>query len=125
MADEAKRTNPRDMILKSIEESLPKGVSSDAGEVLKQAVELHAGAHRGARPSSPQVKLSRQNVVTIVKGTRESGLSDREIATSVTRQERKAGEFTMTFRIPEEYQVRLPLMVSDCHWPFGSPRSTR
>jgi len=42
MADEAKRTNPRDMILKSIEESLPKGVSSDAGEVLKQAVELHA-----------------------------------------------------------------------------------
>jgi len=53
-----------------------------------------------------QVKLSRQNVVTIVKGTRESGLSDREIATSVTRQERKAGEFTMTFRIPEEYQRR-------------------
>ena len=41
MADEAKRTNPRDMILKSIEESLPKGASSDAGEVLKQAVELH------------------------------------------------------------------------------------
>ena len=61
-----------------------------------------------------QVKLSRQNVVTIVKGTRESGLSDREIATSVTRQERKAGEFTMTFRIPEEYQVRLPLIASDC-----------
>ena len=63
-----------------------------------------------------QVKLSRQNVVTIVKGTRESGLSDREIATSVTRQERKAGEFTMTFRIPEEYQVRLPLIASDCLW---------
>ena len=41
MADEAKRTNPRDMILKSIEESLPKGASSDSGEVLKQAVELH------------------------------------------------------------------------------------
>ena len=51
-----------------------------------------------------QVKLSRQNVVTIVKGTRESGLTDREIATSVTRQERKTGDFTMTFRIPEEYQ---------------------
>jgi HSP20 family molecular chaperone IbpA len=82
---------------------------------IVKAVELHAGAHRGARPSSPQVKLSRQNVVTIVKGTRESGLSDREIATSVTRQERKAGEFTMTFRIPEEYQVRLPLIASDCH----------
>ena len=51
-----------------------------------------------------QIKLSRQNVVTIVKGSRESGLTDREIATSVTRQERKTGDFTMTFRIPEEFQ---------------------
>ena len=50
-----------------------------------------------------QIKLSRQNVVTIVKGTRESGLTDHEIATAVTRQERKTGDFTMTFRIPEEY----------------------
>ena len=53
-----------------------------------------------------QIKLSRQNVVTIVKGSRESGLTDREIATSVTRQERKTGDFTMTFRIPEEYNRR-------------------
>ena len=53
-----------------------------------------------------QIKLSRQNVVTIVKGTRESDHTDSEIATSVTRQERKTGDFTMTFRIPEEYNRR-------------------
>lgn len=54
-----------------------------------------------------QIRLSRQNVVTIVKGTRESDLTEQQIATlgtSVTRQERKTGDFTMTFRIPEEYQ---------------------
>jgi len=51
-----------------------------------------------------QIKLSRQNVVTIVKGTRESDHTAPEIATSVTRQERKTGDFTMTFRIPEQYQ---------------------
>ena len=52
------------------------------------------------------IKLSRQNVVTIVKGTRESVFTERELATSVTRQERKTGDFTMTFRIPEEYNRR-------------------
>ena len=52
------------------------------------------------------IKLSRQNVVTIVKGSRESDHTEREIATSVTRQERKTGDFTMTFRIPEEYNRR-------------------
>ena len=50
------------------------------------------------------VKLSRQNVVTIVKGSRECEFTERQLATSVTRQERKHGDFTMTFRIPEEYQ---------------------
>ena len=44
--------------------------------------------------------------VTIVKGSRESDHTEREIATSVTRQERKTGDFTMTFRIPEEYNRR-------------------
>jgi len=42
MDDEMKRTNPRDMILKSIEASCPKKASADMGEVLKQAIELHA-----------------------------------------------------------------------------------
>ena len=50
-----------------------------------------------------QIKLSRQNVVTIIKGTREPDFTERELATAVTRQERKHGDFTMTFRIPEEY----------------------
>ena len=52
------------------------------------------------------IKLSRQNVVTIVKGSRDCDHSDLAIATSVTRQERKTGDFTMTFRIPEEYNRR-------------------
>jgi len=60
-----------------------------------------------------QVKLSRQNVVTIVKGTRESGLTERELTTSVTRQERKTGDFTMTFRIPEQYQRKWDSAVVD------------
>jgi len=50
------------------------------------------------------IKLSRTNVVTIVKGAREPDFTEREFATTVTRQERKHGDFTMTFRIPEEYQ---------------------
>ena len=52
------------------------------------------------------IKLSRQNVVTIIKGTREPDFTERELATAVTRQERKHGDFTMTFRIPEEYRRR-------------------
>ncbi|KAL1510272.1 hypothetical protein AB1Y20_006594 [Prymnesium parvum] len=50
------------------------------------------------------IKLSRQNVVTIVKGSRECDFTERQLATSVTRQERQVGEFTMSFRIPEQYQ---------------------
>jgi len=50
------------------------------------------------------IKLSRQNVVTIVKGSRESDFTERQLATSLTKQERKVGDFTMTFRIPEQYQ---------------------
>ena len=42
--------------------------------------------------------------MTIVKGTRDSDHTAPQIATSVTRQERKTGDFTMTFRIPEQYQ---------------------
>ena len=92
-----------------------------------------------------QIKLSRQNVVTIVKGTRERDHTDEEIATSVTRQERKtgasrpppwvaprptrrlractvptrrifslvAGDFTMTFRIPEEFNRRWDSAIVD------------
>ena len=52
------------------------------------------------------IKLSRQNVVTIVKGTRPVDHTEHEVATAVTRQERKTGDFTMTFRIPEEYNRR-------------------
>jgi len=43
MSDEAKRTNPRDMILKSFEASYPKRANvNEASDVLKQAIELRA-----------------------------------------------------------------------------------
>ena len=45
-------------------------------------------------------------VVTIVKGTREPEFSERERATCMTRQERKHGDWTMTFRIPEAHNRR-------------------
>ena len=65
-----------------------------------------------------QIKLSRQNVVTIIKGTREPDFTERELATAVTRQERKHGDFTMTFRIPEEYGP-----AGRAHVPAHHPRS--
>ena len=65
-----------------------------------------------------QIKLSRQNVVTIIKGTREPDFTERELATAVTRQERKHGDFTMTFRIPEEYGP-----AGRAHVPAHRPRS--
>ena len=39
-----------------------------------------------------------------MKGSRECDFTERQLATGVTRQERKVGDFTMTFRIPEQYQ---------------------
>ena len=41
MVDEMKRTNPRDMLLKSIEGSCPKRANTDTQEIIKQAIELH------------------------------------------------------------------------------------
>lgn len=42
LSDETKRTNPRDMVLRAIEASFPKRASGEAGDVLKQAIELKA-----------------------------------------------------------------------------------
>lgn len=47
------------------------------------------------------VKLSRQNVVTIVKGSREPEFTERELATAVTRQERKHGALLLLNTAPQ------------------------
>lgn len=47
-------------------------------------------------------KLSRQNVVTIIKGGREIPYAEKLVR--VEKAERKYGDFTMTFKIPEDYE---------------------
>lgn len=49
------------------------------------------------------VKLSRQNVITIIKGQRDPVFNERDMQ-KVVKQERKYGNFTMTFKIPEQYE---------------------
>lgn len=51
--------------------------------------------------SASDISLSRQNVVTIIKGERKLPYSD-DIDT-FDSQERKGGKFTMTFKIPDKY----------------------
>eukprot|EP00164_Ancoracysta_twista_P006196 GFYU01008587.1.p1 GENE.GFYU01008587.1~~GFYU01008587.1.p1 ORF type:complete len:626 (-),score=141.67 GFYU01008587.1:72-1949(-) len=52
--------------------------------------------------SRENIALSRQNVVTIVKGARPPPYDEN--SDIIERRERKYGEFTMTFRIPEHYE---------------------
>lgn len=48
------------------------------------------------------VKLSRQNVTTIIKGGRSAPYAELQVV--VEKAERKYGEFTQTFKIPQEYE---------------------
>jgi len=48
------------------------------------------------------VKLSRQNVTTIIKGGRSVPYAELQVV--VEKAERKYGEFTQTFKIPQEYE---------------------
>jgi len=50
------------------------------------------------------IKLSRQNVTTIIKGGRSPPYDELQVR--VERSERKVGDFTTTFRIPQEYERR-------------------
>tara|TARA_B110001452_G_scaffold95772_1_gene79124 strand:- start:1141 stop:2823 length:1683 start_codon:yes stop_codon:yes gene_type:complete len=48
------------------------------------------------------VKLSRQNVTTIIKGGRSAPYAELQVR--VEKAERKYGDFTQTFKIPQEYE---------------------
>jgi HSP20 family molecular chaperone IbpA len=50
------------------------------------------------------IAVSRQNVVTVVQGKRKRLYSDTPEQHTVVKQERKCGDFTMTFRIPESFE---------------------
>ena len=53
--------------------------------------------------TSDDIKLSRQNVTTIVKGTRHQPYAELQVE-KVERQERTYGDFTLTFKVPQEYE---------------------
>eukprot|EP00466_Bigelowiella_natans_P016924 jgi/Bigna1/142464/aug1.70_g17172 len=48
------------------------------------------------------ITLNRQNVISIIKGRRVAPYDPSKVA--VLKQERRYGEFTMTYRIPESYE---------------------
>jgi HSP20 family molecular chaperone IbpA len=53
--------------------------------------------------SEDEIEMYRQNVVTIVKGNRKRPYPDQQ-TDQVERQERKYGEFTLSFKIPENFE---------------------
>lgn len=50
-----------------------------------------------------EIEMYRQNVITIVKGNRKRPYPESAVD-HVERQERKYGEFTLSFKIPENYE---------------------
>ena len=56
------------------------------------------------------IKLSRQNVTTIVKGARGRPYPELQVQ-KIERSERTYGEFTLTFEIPQEYERRWKSMT--------------
>ena len=52
------------------------------------------------------IEIRRQNILTIVKGTKKKPSGHDEKFDVVEKTERKYGEFTMSFRIPESYERR-------------------
>jgi HSP20 family molecular chaperone IbpA len=55
--------------------------------------------------TAEDIRLSRQNVTTIVKGMRIQPYSEL-LVQKVLRQERTYGDFTQTFSVPQEYERR-------------------
>ena len=49
------------------------------------------------------IKLSRQNVTTIIKGSRMPPYPERQVQ-KADKLERKYGDFTQAFKIPQEYE---------------------
>lgn len=50
------------------------------------------------------ISVSRQNVVTVIQGKRKRLYSETTEQHTVVKQERKCGDFTMTFRIPDSFE---------------------
>ena len=57
------------------------------------------------------IRLSRQNVTTIVKGVRNPPYP--EMTVQVHRHERTYGEFTQTFKVPQEYERKWSKVTVD------------
>lgn len=56
------------------------------------------------------LKLSRQNVTTIVKGSRGRPYPELQVQ-KIERSERTYGDFALTFAIPQEYERRWSSMT--------------
>lgn len=52
------------------------------------------------------IAIIRENVVTVIQGRRKAPYSSDIDSTSIIKQERKYGDFTMNFRIPDRYERR-------------------
>lgn len=62
--------------------------------------------------SAKDITLARQNVMTIIKGSRSPPYQNQQ---TVEKQERKYGEFTMTFNIPHSFERKW----DSCHVENG------
>ena len=56
------------------------------------------------------IRLSRQNVTTIVKGMRVQPYPELQVH-KIERSERTYGDFTLTFAIPQEYERKWTSMI--------------
>lgn len=63
--------------------------------------------------SAKDITLARQNVVTIIKGHRQMPYSNQHV--TVEKQERKYGDFTMTYQVPQNFERRW----ESCHVENG------
>ena len=62
--------------------------------------------------TSEDIRLSRQNVTTIVKGTRLRPYAEL-LVHKVERQERQYGDFTLTFKVPQEYERKSTVTMAN------------
>ena len=54
--------------------------------------------------SLEDIVIYRQNIMTIVKGSKRNPYTDEYEIKKMVKQERKYGDFTLTFKIPEVYE---------------------
>ena len=54
--------------------------------------------------SLEDIVIYRQNIMTIVKGSKRNPYTDEYEIKKMVKQERKYGDFTLTFKIPEQYE---------------------